>query len=314
MSGLEQPKKPAGGGFGRFVAEKRSEFQAKCAGQPITAVTKMAGQAWKALSEAAQQPYKVKFVAAQKKYEVDMAAFLAAGGEKQKGAAALRTEKRKAKEGNLKKQKDPDAPKRPAGGAYGCFMAANRAEFTKLCPGSMTGVAKLAGEKWKAASAAEKEKYEKEYKVKADAYQEAMKSYVPPAVEEEDDQDVKETPAKKPKISQEEKSADKKEQKDQKKSAAQEQKEQKKAAAQEKKDGKSAKAKGKAKADVPTMLAEIPPTVLAKADKSGMTEVLKKLLCRDDIKGANISASQAMSALEGAEGLLHPARRALLGA
>jgi len=304
MSGLEQPKKPAGGGFGRFVAEKRSEFQAKCAGQPITAVTKMAGQAWGALSEAAQQPYKVKFVEAQKKYEVDMAAFLAAGGEKQKGAAALRTEKRKAKEGTLKKQKDPDAPKRPAGGAYGCFMAANRAEFTKLCPGSMTGVAKLAGEKWKAASAAEKEKYEKEYKSKADAYQEAMKSYVPPAAEEEeeeDEDDIEESPAKKPKISQEEKTTQKAEVK-----------EQKKVAAQEKKVVKSVK--GKANPDVPTMLVEIPQTVLAKADKSGMTEVLKKLLCRDDIKAANISASQALSALEGAEGLMHPARRALLGA
>jgi len=318
MSGLEQPKQPAGGGFGRFVAEKRAEFQAKCAGQPVSAVSKMAGQAWGALSEAQKQPYKEKFVEAQTKYKADMETFLAAGGVKQKGAGALRTEKRKAKEGKLKKQKDPNAPKRPAGGAYGCFMAANRAAFAKQCPGSITEVAKLAGEKWKAASAAEKEKYEKEYKVKADAYQEAMKSYVPLAVEEEDDKDVEEPPAKKPKISQEEKSADKKEQKEQKKAAAQEkkeeQKEQKKAAAQEKKDGKSAKAKGKAKADVPTMLAEIPPTVLAKADKSGMTEVLKKLLCRDDIKGANISASQAMSALEGAEGLLHPARRALLGA
>ena len=62
MSGLEQPKKPAGGGFGRFVAEKRSEFQAKCAGQPVSAVSKMAGLAWKALSEAAQQPYKTKFL------------------------------------------------------------------------------------------------------------------------------------------------------------------------------------------------------------------------------------------------------------
>jgi len=162
MSGLEQPKKPAGGGFGRFVAEKRSEFQAKCAGQPVSAVSKMAGLAWKALSEAAQQPYKTKFLEAQKKYEVDMVAFLAAGGEKQKGAAALRTEKRKAKEGTLKKQKDPNAPKRPAGGAYGCFIAANRAEFTKQCPGSITGVAKLAGEKWKAVSVAEKEKYEKD--------------------------------------------------------------------------------------------------------------------------------------------------------
>merc|ERR1711865_1213907 len=102
---------PAGGGFGRFVAEKRVEFQAKCAGQPVSAVSKLAGQAWGALSEAQQQPYKEKFVEAQTKYKADMETFLAAGGEKQKGVGALRTEKREAKEGKLKKQKDPNAPK-----------------------------------------------------------------------------------------------------------------------------------------------------------------------------------------------------------
>jgi len=211
MSGLEQPKKPAGGGFGQFVAEKRKEFQAKCAGQPVSAVSKMAGAEWKALSEAAQAPYKAKFVEAQKKYTADLEAFLAAGGEKQKGAAALRTEKRKAKEGKVKKQSDPNAPKKPVGGAYGCFMAGNRATFQKQCPGSITGVAKLAGEKWKALPAAEKEKYEKEYKAKAEAYQEAMKSYVPPAKESDDA--IEETPAKKPKVAQADKSATKEEKK-----------------------------------------------------------------------------------------------------
>jgi len=307
MSGLEQPKKPAGGGFGRFVAEKRAEFQAKCAGQPVSAVSKLAGQAWGALSAEQQQPYKEKFVEAQAKYTADLEAFLAAGGVQQKGAAALRTEKRKAKEGKVKKQKDVNAPKRPAGGAYGCFMAANRAAFTKQCPGSITAVAKLAGEKWKAASATEKEKYEKEYKTKVDAYQEAMKSYVPPAVEKDDD--IEEMPAKKAKISKEDKASAKED----KKAATQE----KKAAAAKKKATKSVVKKsavGKKSAVVETMLVEIPQTVLAKADEAGMTGALKKLLCRDDIKDAKISPSAAMSALEGSGGLLHKARAALLGA
>jgi len=308
MSGLEQPKKPAGGGFGQFVNEKRKEFQAKCAGKPVSEVSKMAGQAWKALSEAQQEPYKKKFVEAKKKYDIDLAAFLAAGGEKKKGAAALRSEKKKAKEGKLagKKQKDPNAPKRPAGGAYGCFMAANRADFSKQCPGSITGVAKLAGEKWKALPAGEKDKYEKEYKVKADAYQTAMKSYVPPATEEKDD-DIEESPAKKAKVSQEDKKAAKQTAKADKTAA----KEEKKASGAAKKAGKAAKSKGGApEADQ----VDIPQTVLAKADKAGMTGALKKLLCRDDIKEAKISPSQAMTALEGAGGLLHKARGALLGA
>ena len=41
---MEQPK-VAGGAYGQFLAEKRSELQAECKGQPITAVTKQLG--WK---------------------------------------------------------------------------------------------------------------------------------------------------------------------------------------------------------------------------------------------------------------------------
>merc|ERR1719265_1362368 len=87
------PKKPAGGAYGQFLAEKRPEFMKKCAGQPATAVSKMAGEAFKKLSDAQKKPYEQKYEAAKAKFEKDMAAFLAAGGEKQKGAAALRTEK-----------------------------------------------------------------------------------------------------------------------------------------------------------------------------------------------------------------------------
>merc|ERR1711920_429211 len=132
------------------------------------------------------------FEEAKKKYDADMKAFLAAGGVKQKGAAALRSEKRKAKEGKAKKEKDPNKPKRPVGGAYGCFLNANRAAFQKERPGAVSEVAKLASERWKALAAGEKEKYEKEYKVKVGVYEEAMKSYVPPANEEEDEEDEEE--------------------------------------------------------------------------------------------------------------------------
>merc|ERR1712137_300967 len=100
-----------------------------------------------------------------------MESFLAAGGVKQKGAAALRSEKKKAKEGKSKKSKDPNAPKKPVGGAYGCFLAAHREEFQKVCPGPASGVAKMAGEKWKALPDGEKIKYSKEYEVKLAKYQ-----------------------------------------------------------------------------------------------------------------------------------------------
>merc|ERR1719159_2146302 len=99
-----------------------------------------------------------------------MEAFLAAGGEK-------KATKRKGDDGDQKPKKDPDAPKRPAGGAYGQFLAQNRAAFAKQCEGKpVTAVTKLASEKWKQLSEKDKQPFEKEYKAKMAAYQEAMKS------------------------------------------------------------------------------------------------------------------------------------------
>lgn len=191
MATLEQPKKPAGGAYGQFLAEKRPEFIRACAGQPITAVSKMAGEAFKKLSDTQKKPYQDKYEAAKAKFEKDMAAFLAAGGEKQKGAAALRSEKRKAKEG--KKKKDPNAPKKPAGGAYGVFMAEKRQDFMKACAGQpITAVSKMGGEAWKKLSDDQKKPYETKYAKKLEEYKKAVAEYKQnnPDVEEEgDDED-----------------------------------------------------------------------------------------------------------------------------
>lgn len=316
---LEQPKKPAGGGYGQFMSEKRAEFTKQCAGQPVSAVTKLGGEKWKAMTDAEKEPYNKAFEEAKKKYAVAMEEFLAAGGVKQKGAAALRSERRKEKEGKSKKNKDPDAPKKPAGGAYGCYLAAHRAEFQKACPGSITGVAKLAGEKWKALPEAEKEQYQKEYETKLATYKEAMKSYTPPTPKE--GEEPAEPPAKKHRASKEEKDAEK-EAKKSEKEAAKAKKDEAKAAKVNARDAKAkAKSVGKfgrgmgAKAkQLEAAKPEIPASVQAKAEKAGLVDKLMNLLSRDDIKGAGTSASNALGALEEAGGLLHPAKRALLGA
>jgi len=288
---LEQPKKPAGGGFGQFMAAKRAEFVKECKGQPISAVQKLGSERWKQVSESEKESYNNAFKEAQKKYNTDMEKFLAAGGVKQKGAAALRSEKKKAKEGKLKKEKDPNAPKKPVGGAYGCFLNANRAAFQKACPGNVTGVAKMAGEKWKELPDSEKEKYNKEYQHKLIQYQEALKSYTPPPREEdeeEEDEEEAEPPSKKAKVASTNGTIE---------------------------VAAKAKAKGKAKAKVaPEETAEMPKDVIAKSDKAGMTAVLQKLMTHPDIKRAGIPAAEALSALEVSGGLLHPARKALLGA
>merc|ERR1719311_1537628 len=123
-----------------------------------------------------------------------MAAFLAAGGEKTKGTVALRSEKRKAKEGGLKKKKDPNAPKKPVGGAYGVFLAENRATIVKSLPAGhkITDVTKAAGEQWKALSDAAKKPYEEKFLKKQEEYQVAFAEYkktLPEDAEEEDEEE-----------------------------------------------------------------------------------------------------------------------------
>merc|ERR1712061_180077 len=133
---------------------------------------------------------------AKAKFDKDMAAFLAAGGVKQKGAAALRAEKRKAKEDG-KKKKDPNAPKRPAGGAYGVYLAENRAKIVAGLPKDhkMVDVAKAAGAQWKALSDAAKKPYEEKYKKKQADFVKAMEEYKkanPNNDADEDDDDEEE--------------------------------------------------------------------------------------------------------------------------
>lgn len=95
------------------------------------------------------------------------------------------------KDKKVKKSKDPNKPKQPAGGAFGCFLARNRAEFMKeLGPGKpVTAVTKLASEKWKATSEAQKAPFQKEFEEKQAKFKKAMETYVPPAAEEGDEND-----------------------------------------------------------------------------------------------------------------------------
>jgi len=188
---LEQPKRPVGGAFGVFSSEQRSDFMEKCKGQAMTAVSKMAGEAWKKMTEAQKAPYQKKYEQAKVKFDKDMAAFLAAGGEVVKGARALRTEKRKAKEGGkMKKKKDANAPKKPAGGAYGVFLAENRENIIKSLPAGSnktTDVAKAAGEQWKKLSEKAKKPYQDKYEKKMEEYKVAFEEYKKTLPEDEEE-------------------------------------------------------------------------------------------------------------------------------
>lgn len=179
-------------------SESKRNLTKACAGEKITAVTKMAGEAWKKLSPKLQQPFQKKYDDAKAKFEKEMEAFLAAGGEKQKGARALRSEKRKAKDG--KKQKDPNAPKRPAGGAYGVYLAENRAKIVKSLPAGhkVTDVSKKAGQDWKALSETAKKPYEAKYQKKQKEYVAAMEEYKKTHGDVEDEDEEAEEEEEKP--------------------------------------------------------------------------------------------------------------------
>merc|ERR1712146_34809 len=89
-----------------------------------------------------------------------------------------------------------DKPKKPAGGAYGVFLAANRAAIVKSLPNGskVTEVSKVAAERFKALGAKEKAKYEAEYQVKKAKYEEELKAWKASkgvaAEEDADDEDV----------------------------------------------------------------------------------------------------------------------------
>merc|ERR1712228_845648 len=92
---------------------------------------------------------------------------------------------------------DPNAPKRPAGGVYGVFLAENRPKIVSSLPKDhkITDVAKAAGVQWKALSDAAKKPYEDKYKQKQADFVKAMEEYKkanPSNDADEDDDDDEE--------------------------------------------------------------------------------------------------------------------------
>ena len=156
----------------------------------------------------------------------------------------------------------------------------------------------------------DKKIYEEEFQKKKEEYQEAMKSYVPLSNADTDD----EPPAKKRKTK--EGAADAKSKEDAKAAKAQakaEAKEAKEAKAKAKAEAKP-KGKAKAKAADPSAGVKLEPAVAAKAEKAGWKDVLVKLAALPDVIAAGKSQTAMLQALEKVNGLLHPAKRALLGA
>jgi len=247
-------------------------------------------------SEAEKKPYQEKYEAAKAKFDTDMAAFLAAGGEKAKGAAALRTEKRKEKAG--KKAKDPNMPKKPAGGAYGVFLAENRAAITKSLPPDhkITDVAKAAGAQFKALSDAAKKPYQERFIQKQIEYKKAMDEYKAshPDAASDDEEDADEN---------EEGSPEK---------AAPKTASPKKRAAADSNPSPRAKRGRAAKASAPAA-PEIDAVLLKEAQNKGLDAQLRNLVSRPDVQASGKTQKQMLEALNSSNGLVNKAKAVLLG-
>jgi len=185
-----QPKKPLSA-YWLWLAENRGKVADEIGTKQGALVGKAAGAKWKALPDAAKLPFEEKAKELKAKYDSAMLGFKDAGGE---------VAKRQPKAAQVKTKRDPDKPKKPSGGAYGCFVKESREEILKsLPPGSrITDVAKEAGKRWKALSEAARKPYEEMYQAALAAYQARMEEYKAKGgnVEEELETDgEKESPA-----------------------------------------------------------------------------------------------------------------------
>ena len=85
------------------------------------------------------------------------------------------------KQGDGRKTKDKEAPKKPVGGAYGIYFNENRVEITKEAPGlgyeGFGAAAKVASSRWKSMSEADKQLYQDKFLAKQEEYKSAMASY-----------------------------------------------------------------------------------------------------------------------------------------
>lgn len=286
---LTQPKKPVGGAFGVFVSDKRPEFLKACAGQKASAVSKMAGEEWKKVGEAERAAYQKRYEAAKAQFEKDKAAFVAGGGEFEKGSRALRSEKKALKLGKAKKKvKDADAPKRPAGGAYGCYLGDQREEIKKSLPSDhkITDVSKKAGELWKALPEAEKQKYEAMYKAKKDKFDAEMAEYKENHKTEDNEAEekgvAKEKKEKKAKVEK---------------------------VAPPAKRGRKIATPFSSRPGV-----ELSEDILGKARALGYESQLRNLSTRPEVVAAGKAAEELLKALQQSNGLVNPAKHLLCGA
>ena len=155
----EVPKKPVGGAFGQWQKMAKATDM-RCGLKFI--------DFWKTMSPGEKAPWEKQFQNALHAYNLWKASdsFIKPEGVKQ---------------GDGRKTKDKEAPKKPVGGAFGIYFNENRVEITKEAPGlgyeGFGAAAKVASSRWKSMSEADKQLYQDKFLAKQEEYKSAMASY-----------------------------------------------------------------------------------------------------------------------------------------
>lgn len=156
------PKRPQSA-YILFVKEARPQLIADNPGAKQTELMSLAGKAWKELDADDKQKFEALNKKDKKRYEREMQDYTPP-----KGMTAG---------GKRKKEKDPNAPKRPST-PYFAFMNENRAKIKAENPDcGVSDVGKIAGKMWAELEEDTKKEYTDEYQENMEAWRVKMDAY-----------------------------------------------------------------------------------------------------------------------------------------
>jgi len=318
------PKRPSGGGYGQYLAENRAELL-KCLPKdcnPISDVAKLAAGRWYWLSEAQKLPYENKFAEKMKEFKAAMEAYRAskpAAGEVEDkeqntppSKSIEKSEDGEARSSKSAKTEDKESPSNPAAewveGREEKTPSPGRAKKSRKVSASSSKPAAGEGEdteQRKPSSKRIKKSEECEARSSKRARKEnKTKSPSNPTAERSEDREEK-TPSPK---------RAKKSEKPAAPSGQRASKEDNASSPEGKGSLPAAKLGRCGNKNMGPDTLEIDPVILAEAKKLGWEFQLCNLAGREDVKALGKKDKDLLAALSAANGLVHPARRALLGA
>jgi len=187
---LQEPTKPQNA-YWLWLSENRDAITKEAGSGKGSVVGKLAGEKWKALPAAQKKPFEDEAAKRKAAYEKAMEEFKAGGGQPGK----RRQEKKEVKQARADKKAKKEArkasgkPTKPQS-AYWIFMSENREAIAKEAGSAkVPAVGKLAGEKWKAMSAAQKKPFEAKAAELRVAYEKALEEWKSSNGGEEEEED-----------------------------------------------------------------------------------------------------------------------------